>query len=136
MKVKSLSHVRLLATHGLQPTRPLHPWDFPGKSTGVGCHCLLHMDQHSTVNIKPGSFFFFFLMVREVQLNKKEKRQTFTPIWKPTTRAEDMTKEVILTTKFYKLENRLVIIDLGFGNFHSIQFLIIRDVWKPWKFSS
>ena len=27
---------------GLQPTRLLHPWDFPGKSTGVGCHCLLH----------------------------------------------------------------------------------------------
>ena len=28
--------------HGLQPTRLLHPWDFPGKITGVGCHCLLH----------------------------------------------------------------------------------------------
>ena len=27
--------------HGLQPTRFLRPWDFPGKSTGVGCHCLL-----------------------------------------------------------------------------------------------
>ena len=27
--------------HGLQPTRLLQPWDFPGKSTGVGCHCLL-----------------------------------------------------------------------------------------------
>ena len=26
---------------GLQPTRLPHPWDFPGKSTGVGCHCLL-----------------------------------------------------------------------------------------------
>ena len=26
---------------GLQPTRLLHPWEFPGKSTGVGCHCLL-----------------------------------------------------------------------------------------------
>ena len=26
---------------GLQPTRLLHPWDFPGKSTGVGCHFLL-----------------------------------------------------------------------------------------------
>ena len=25
--------------HGLQPTRLLHPWDSPGKSTGVGCHC-------------------------------------------------------------------------------------------------
>ena len=30
-----------LRPHGLQPTRLLHPWDFPGKSTGVGCHCLL-----------------------------------------------------------------------------------------------
>ena len=28
--------------HGLQPTRLLRPWDFPGKNTGVGCHCLLH----------------------------------------------------------------------------------------------
>ena len=25
----------------LQPTRLLCPWDFPGKCTGVGCHCLL-----------------------------------------------------------------------------------------------
>ena len=25
----------------MQPTRLLHPWDFPGKSTGMGCHCLL-----------------------------------------------------------------------------------------------
>ena len=27
--------------HGLQPTRLLCPWDFPGKSTGVGCHLVL-----------------------------------------------------------------------------------------------
>ena len=27
--------------HGLQPTRLLRPWGFPGKSAGVGCHCLL-----------------------------------------------------------------------------------------------
>ena len=27
--------------HRRQPTRLLHPWDFPGKSAGVGCHCLL-----------------------------------------------------------------------------------------------
>ena len=27
--------------YGLEPTRPLCPWDSPGKSTGVGCHALL-----------------------------------------------------------------------------------------------
>ena len=25
----------------MKPTRLFHPWDFPGKSTGVGCHFLL-----------------------------------------------------------------------------------------------
>ena len=29
--------------HGLQPTRLLCPWDFPGKSTGVGYHSLLRI---------------------------------------------------------------------------------------------
>ena len=29
---------------GLQPSRLLHPWDFPGRSTGVGCHCLFLMN--------------------------------------------------------------------------------------------
>ena len=28
---------------GLQPTRPLRPWDFPGKCTGMECHCLLQL---------------------------------------------------------------------------------------------
>ena len=30
-----------LRPHELQPTRLLRPWNFPGKSTGVGCHFLL-----------------------------------------------------------------------------------------------
>ena len=30
-----------LRPHGLQPTRLLRPWDFPGKNTGVGCYFLL-----------------------------------------------------------------------------------------------
>ena len=45
MKVKSEREVAQSCLtqrpHGLQPTRLLRPWDFPGKSTGVGCHCLL-----------------------------------------------------------------------------------------------
>ena len=32
--------------HGLPPTRLLRPWDFPGKSTGVGCHCLLLINKN------------------------------------------------------------------------------------------
>ena len=36
--------------HGLQPTRLLRPWDFPGKSTGVGCHCLLHSSLYFLIN--------------------------------------------------------------------------------------
>ena len=27
--------------HRQQPTRLPHPWDSPGKNTGVGCHLLL-----------------------------------------------------------------------------------------------
>ena len=30
-----------LQPFGLQPTRLLCPWDFPGKNTGMGCHFLL-----------------------------------------------------------------------------------------------
>ena len=30
-----LSHVQLLQPHGLQPTRLLCPWNFPGANTGV-----------------------------------------------------------------------------------------------------
>ena len=41
VKVKLLSRVHSSRPHGLQPTRLLRPWDFPGKSTGVGCHCLI-----------------------------------------------------------------------------------------------
>ena len=36
-KVKLLSRVRLLATHGLQPTRLLRPWDFPGNAYNQSC---------------------------------------------------------------------------------------------------
>ena len=41
VKVKSLSNVRLLATPWPAAYQAPPSWDFPGKSTGVGCHCLL-----------------------------------------------------------------------------------------------
>ena len=43
-----------LPPHGLEPTRLLCPWDFPGKSIGVGCHILLQGNL-SHPGIKPTS---------------------------------------------------------------------------------
>ena len=57
--------------HGLQPTRLLCPWNFPGKNTGLGCHflpqgifpiqgsnpsllCLLHWQVDSLLLAPPG----------------------------------------------------------------------------------
>ena len=42
VKVKSLSHIWLLATPWTVG-RLLSPWDIPGKRTGVECHCLLQL---------------------------------------------------------------------------------------------
>ena len=58
-----------LRPNGLQPISLLHPWDFPGKSTRVGCHCLLWIPIIKSPNFQAASrlfsiflgFLFFFL---------------------------------------------------------------------------
>ena len=35
--LRHFSRIRLCATPWMEPTRLLHPWDFPGNNTGVGC---------------------------------------------------------------------------------------------------
>ena len=47
-QVKSLSRVQLFATPWTVAYRLLHPWDFPGNSTWVRCHCLLHNPVYAT----------------------------------------------------------------------------------------
>ena len=42
-----------LQPHGLQSTRLLCPWDFPGKDTGVGCH-FPSLGDHPNSGIQPG----------------------------------------------------------------------------------
>ena len=65
--------------HGLQPTRLLRPWDFPGKSTGVGCHCLLHhFPHHRSIDQCIQVFLllvcFVFVLIRDIRARKgKEK---------------------------------------------------------------
>ena len=39
--LSQFSRVRSVRPHRRQPTRLCHPWDSPGKNTGVGCHFLL-----------------------------------------------------------------------------------------------
>ena len=41
-----------LGSHGLQTPRLLRPWDFPGKSTGVGCHFLLQQLRYIPSNLR------------------------------------------------------------------------------------
>ena len=58
MQVKSESEVAQSCPtpkrpHGLQPTRLLGPCDLPGKSIGVGCHCLLPQPLSKPQNPKP-----------------------------------------------------------------------------------
>ena len=47
-----------LRPHGLQPARLFRPWDFPGKSTGAECHCLLQKCPLLAAKIKTTFFSF------------------------------------------------------------------------------
>ena len=65
---------------GLQPSRLLCSWDFPGKSTGVGCHCLLrvhvqrvvkilHLDEQRNIRVFTPIFFLLHFNFALVQKN-------------------------------------------------------------------
>ena len=90
-EVKSLSRARLFVTPWIVAcTKLLHPWDFQGKSTGVGCHFLLQ-GIFPTQGSNPGlshcrqtlyrlshqgspeadNFLKFFFLTSCIQLNSK-----------------------------------------------------------------
>ena len=52
VKVKSLSCVRLLATPWTAACQAPLSMDFPGKGTGVGCHCLLQIKDTYNLQIQ------------------------------------------------------------------------------------
>ena len=81
--------------HGLQPAMLLHPWDFPGKHTGVGCHfllqgifqnqgsnprlsCLLPQQVYSLPLAPPGKPFIMNAYVQTVLVT-----QPFLTLWDP-----------------------------------------------------
>ena len=54
---------------GLWPTRVLCLWDFPGKNTGVGCHCLLRnstLDSIYSIRVSVMQLAFTWLVVKSV----------------------------------------------------------------------
>ena len=62
--------------HGLQPTRLLCPWDFPGMSTGVGCHCFLQGKHNLSLNSitrLPHKWAGSYTAGKEEEENFKEK---------------------------------------------------------------
>ena len=89
--------------HGLQPTRLLHPCDFPGKSAGVGCHCLLIFillglprwlnSKESTCQCRTGKFD---MSVRKIPWRRK---------WKPT--------PIVLPGKSYRQKSLVGYMSMG-----------------------
>ena len=60
--------------HGLQLARLLHPWDFPGRNTGVGCHSLLQgifLTQGLNPDL-PGRLFTIGATREALEDNKKD----------------------------------------------------------------
>ena len=58
VKVKSLSRIWPSATPWTAAFQAPPSWDFPGKSTGVGCYCLLHSKPYLDLLIKRNFYHF------------------------------------------------------------------------------
>ena len=52
--------------HKLQPTRLLCPWNFLGKSTGVGCHCLLHLSEYESIKLEMNPLAMYYIDVYHI----------------------------------------------------------------------
>ena len=81
-----------LGPHGLYPTRPLCPWDFPGKNTGVGKHSLLQgifpSQGSNPVSCIEGAFFTTRTtreMLRGGRQASGREQRTISPseVWPP-----------------------------------------------------
>ena len=59
----------VVSDSGWYPTRLLHPWDFPGKCTGVGCHCLIRKNTGSKHNFICMSVCVYFSSQNTNQVN-------------------------------------------------------------------
>ena len=91
--------------HRLQPTRLLRPWDFPGKSTGVGCHCLLCFAYNLSLNQG-------FLTV----FRSKVKPMNSLPYLNAKNKHFRITQETILKCNYKIFPNKWMILFIHFIN--------------------
>ena len=75
VKVKLLSRVQPSATPWTAAFQAPPPWDFPGKSTGVGCHCLHYSYLKLLISWRMCSF------VHKSYLNVSFFMCSYTIIW-------------------------------------------------------
>ena len=104
--------------YGLQPTRLLHPWDFPGKNTGVRCHCLLHKQGYYAIN----RLFRVRLRRDGMERRGEEVRKSFHLF-------------LILNYSRYSIyhadsETKLRTVVLGLGNLQNLMGLKHTRKWK------
>ena len=93
----------------MQPTRPLRPWDFPGKSTGVGCHHLLRKYQKQMQkNISSFSLIamrtiillrLFTSAYKKKKRLKKKTRVSFENGWLLVDRPTSETRDTSVLTR-------------------------------------
>ena len=61
--------------YGRQPTMPRHPWDSPGKNTGVGCHfLLLHCIKYNCCYLTVPTYWFPFMLADIIPKKNKGKK--------------------------------------------------------------
>ena len=114
--------------HGLQPTRLLCPWDCPGKSTGVGCQCLLPMDMNLS-------------KLREIVEDTRAWYATVPEVTKSHTRFSNWTTTI---TVYYHLLTPLFIREVVFRSWQMARVLTDQKVmgltcrckiWHEWTYS-
>ena len=83
--------------HELQPTRLLCPWNFLGKSTGVGCHCLLHWIILGCLNL----CMAFFTILTATKVDQACSSGGIQSQWSicPQLDAQEDTGQYVKTTK-------------------------------------
>ena len=95
--------------HRRQPTRLRHPWDYPGKNTGVGCHFLLLSLEQIWIILPPGEKEIWLEVMAAIPKAKYWFKPngiyfwTLTQIYKPVLLFSGLPQALMITGSDYSL---------------------------------